>query len=298
MPQKITVYDLLISCPSDVVEYIPIIETAISRFNNSYGRLTDIVIRTFHWSKDTYPEFGDHPQALFNNQLLYNMDIVIGMFWTKFGEPTKDYNSGTEEEIEKMISMKKQVFLYFLDFPISPSKINQTQFDRLSAFKEKYCDESIYFSIPDSNTLMNQIRENLELYFGRISKGQKKHDSNPKNGILWVDDHPENNVNERTILEHYGLQFSLALNTEQALNLMHNNKFSLVISDMGRKEGNNEGYVLLEKIREFDKNIPFIIYAGSKAPEHIKQTKEKGGQGCTNNPGELVDLVIKNLLIN
>lgn len=298
MPKKVTVYDLLISCPSDVVEYIPIIETAISRFNNSYGRLNDIVIRTFHWSKDTYPEFGDHPQTLFNNQLLYSMDIVIGMFWTKFGEPTKDYNSGTEEEIEQMISMKKQVFLYFLDFPVSPSKINQTQFDRLTAFKAKYCNESIYFSIPDSNTLMNQIRENLELYFGRIIKNKKSYDSKQKHEILWVDDHPENNVNERTILEHYGLQFSLALNTEQALKLMNDNKFSLIISDMGRKEGNHEGYVLLEQIRELDKNIPFIIYAGSNSSEHIKQTIEKGGQGCTNDLSELIDLVIKNLLTN
>ncbi len=298
MPQKITVYDLLISCPLDVVDYIPIIETTINRFNNSYGRLNNIIIRTYHWSKDTYSEIGDHPQVLFNNQVLNNMDIVIGIFWTKFGEPTKDYNSGTEEEIERMISKKKQVFLYFLDFPVPPSQFKQSQFDKLNAFKEKYRDESIYFIISDENTLINKLRENLELYFGSIIKGKRFSESNNKNEILWVDDHPENNVYERTILEHYGLQFSLALNTEKALNLMHNNKFSLVISDMGRKEGNNEGYVLLEKIREFDENIPLIIYAGSKAPEHIKKTKDKGGQGCTNDPGELVDLVIKNLLIN
>lgn len=45
---------------------------------------------------------------------------------------------------------------------------------------------------------------------------------------------------------------------------MKHNKFALIISDMGRKEGIREGYVLLEEIRKMDKKIPFIIYAGSK----------------------------------
>ena len=33
----------------------------------------------------------------------------------------------TEEEIERMLSMGKQVFLYFLDKPLSPSKIDLEQ---------------------------------------------------------------------------------------------------------------------------------------------------------------------------
>lgn len=79
---------------------------------------------------------------------------------------------------------------------------------------------------------------------------------------------------------------------------MEYNQFALVISDMGRKEGKQEGYVLLYEIRKKDKKIPFIIYAGSKKKEHINETLKRGGQGCTNSPSELIDLVIKNLLNN
>ena len=59
---------------------------------------------------------------------------------------------------------------------------------------------------------------------------------------------------------------------------MEYNDFALIISDMGRKEGKQEGYVLLNEVRKKNKKIPFIIYAGSRKPEHIKETLKKGGQ--------------------
>ncbi len=124
-------------------------------------------------------------------------------------------------------------------------------------------------------------------------QGAKFKKNSGKKEILWVDDRPENNVYERNTLEHYGLVFSLALSTQQALHSMKHKKFALIISDMGRKEGDREGYKLLEEIRKFDNTIPFIIYAGSQQEEHIRETLKCGGQGCTNNPSELIDLVIK-----
>lgn len=65
---------------------------------------------------------------------------------------------------------------------------------------------------------------------------------------------------------------------------------------MGRKEGSREGYNLLEIIRKKNCKIPFIIYAGSRKQEHVMEALKRGAQGCTNNAGELIDLVIKNLL--
>jgi DNA-binding NtrC family response regulator len=41
--------------------------------------------------------------------------------------------------------------------------------------------------------------------------------------------------------------------------LFAKNHYALIISDMGRKEGKKEGYVLLEKVREINTDIPFII---------------------------------------
>lgn len=132
MAKDIKVYDLLISCPSDVSEYVEMLEKEVNHFNNFFGRKNNIIVRTRHWSKDSYSEFGNQPQELLNKQIVDSSDMALGFFGTRFGTPTENYGSGTEEEIERMLSMGKQVFLYFLDKPLSPSKIDQEQY-------KKYC---------------------------------------------------------------------------------------------------------------------------------------------------------------
>ena len=46
MPSKITVYDLLISCPSDVSDLIDVLEKEVNYFNNVFGRSNNVIIRT------------------------------------------------------------------------------------------------------------------------------------------------------------------------------------------------------------------------------------------------------------
>lgn len=117
-----------------------------------------------------------------------------------------------------------------------------------------------------------------------------------KNKILWVDDRPENNVYERKAFEALGLKFSIALSTNQALELLKHNRFAAIISDMGRQEGPREGYVLLESIRKQGDNTPFYIYAGSNLPEHKEEALRRGAQGSTNNIQELFTLVTRALI--
>lgn len=279
MPKSITAYDLLISCASDVSEHISKLEYAVNYFNNHYGRLNDVIIRTIHWSKNAYPSMEGPPQELLNKQIVDAADMVVGIFWTRFGTSTQKYDSGTEEEIERMITQKKQVFLYFLDAPISPAKIDFAQYAKVREFKERHKKDGIYFEINDVTNLATKFSDHLALYFDSIFRGPAFKEENSKGEILWVDDRPENNVYERKTLEKYGLNFTLALSTQQALLNLHKQKFSLIISDMGRKEGPQEGYVLLEEVRKIDKTIPFIVYAGSRRAEHIKKVIDCGGAG-------------------
>lgn len=117
-----------------------------------------------------------------------------------------------------------------------------------------------------------------------------------KNKILWVDDRPDNNIFERHSFEAMGIQFTLALSTQEALKYLENNRYAAIISDMGRVEGPREGYVLLDKIRSKEDNTPFFIYAGSNAPEHKLEARNQGAQGSTNSPYELFQIVTQALL--
>lgn len=111
--------------------------------------------------------------------------------------------------------------------------------------------------------------------------------------ILWVDDRPNNNIYERQAFESMGITFTLALSTQDALAELARQRFAVIISDMGRKEGPREGYVLLEEVRKTDQQMPFFIYTGSNSPEHRREAIERGAQGTTNHPRELVDMVLQ-----
>lgn len=115
------------------------------------------------------------------------------------------------------------------------------------------------------------------------------------NKILWVDDRPQNNIYERQAMESMGLEFTLALSTSEALQILNTRRFAAIISDMGRKEGPREGYVLLEAVRAKDKTTPFFIYAGSRAPQHQREAALRGAQGTTNIADDLVEMVIRAL---
>jgi len=114
-----------------------------------------------------------------------------------------------------------------------------------------------------------------------------------RNHLLWVDDRPENNVNERQAFEAMGLSFSLALTTKEALQEVASQRFAAIISDMGRLEGPREGYALLDALRSQGNQTPFFVYAGSAAPEHVQEVLDHGGQGCTNRPQDLFRMVMR-----
>lgn len=165
MPITVTQYTALISCPSDVKTELDIIKSVIDTFNRIYGSTNNINIQIKHWSIDSYPESGGHPQKLLDQQFINKCDIAIAVFWTKFGSPTEDYDSGTQEEIEEFIKSGKQVFLYFSNLPIRPDLLNSEQYKKVKEFQEKYKDKGIYSIYNSYEEFEKQILNHLTLYF-------------------------------------------------------------------------------------------------------------------------------------
>ncbi len=113
--------------------------------------------------------------------------------------------------------------------------------------------------------------------------------------VLWVDDRPNNNVHERQALVALGVSFVLAKSTEEALDKVTRASFDAIISDMGRPPDPRAGYTLLDQLRVSGNRTPFIIYAGSRDPEHRAEAIRHGAIGCTNRPDELFEMVLEAL---
>ena len=113
--------------------------------------------------------------------------------------------------------------------------------------------------------------------------------------VLWVDDRPDNNNYERHALEALGVKFVISTSTDDALNKVKSGHFDAVISDMGRPPDSRAGYTLLDKLRSSGNQIPYIIYAGSRSPEHQAEARRRGAVGCTNIATELFQMVVSTL---
>ncbi|MBG0569247.1 response regulator [Actinoplanes aureus] len=113
--------------------------------------------------------------------------------------------------------------------------------------------------------------------------------------VLWVDDRPDNNRYERRVLEALGVRLTTAASTEEAVDQLKRQSFDLIISDMGRPPDPRAGYTLLDELRSGGNHTPFVIYAGSRSPEHVKEARQRGALGCTNSPQELIQIVTQTL---
>jgi CheY-like chemotaxis protein len=138
-------------------------------------------------------------------------------------------------------------------------------------------------TIPDVNIV--EVARSVDSAVALSQRGA----SNPT--ILWVDDNPQNNVYIARTFETVGIEVALSERTSDALKILSERRFGAVISDMGRREGPREGYALLDALRARGDDTPLFFYAGSSKAEHKRETREHGGQGCTNDGQEVFEMV-------
>ena len=188
MPKNIIQYDLLISCPGDITSEIDIIEDTVIQFNTQFSDALGISIRTKRWQKNSYAQSGGKPQELLNEQFVNDCDAAVALLWTRFGTPTDKYGSGTEEEVELMLSSGRQVFMYFSDKPISPSQMNEDGYKKIQAFRERYKDRGIYFTYSSDEEFKKLFFAHLSQHFlseKRVAEVKEKRHSELK--IIGID---------------------------------------------------------------------------------------------------------------
>ena len=114
--------------------------------------------------------------------------------------------------------------------------------------------------------------------------------------ILWVDDHPENNVWEAAKLRKDGFLIDQVNSTDEALGELRGVQYQVIISDMGRHEGEMEkpdaGLLLLNSIRQQGIAVPLIFYCSSAAvSRYWKKAKAAGALAITSSQLELFEAI-------
>lgn len=146
------VFRVLIASPGDVGEERNVIPEIINEWNAVSAAQAQSILMPVKWESHSAPFLGNRPQAIINEQLVNECDLLVGVFWTRIGTHTGVSVSGTAEEIEQFVAQNKPVMLYFSQSPIDPEKIEIDQFTVLRSFKEKMRLQGLtesYSGIPD-----------------------------------------------------------------------------------------------------------------------------------------------------
>lgn len=118
--------------------------------------------------------------------------------------------------------------------------------------------------------------------------------------ILWVDDHPSNNLSEAAYFKSHRIAVHVAKSTEDALNLLAMNSYQLVISDLGRGEDRLAGLGMVRAMNQRRILVPVLIYtmrpetrSGQKAQANLVATA--GASDLAVTPQEVRAKVLKKL---
>lgn len=167
------VLQVLVTSPSDVPKTIieNVIES-VNQWNKLNSAARNIYLKPVRWETDVYSTLGgEEPQQIINTQIVSKSDILIGVFWTRIGTPTDNYESGSVEEIERHIGKEKPAMLYFLKKKVPLELLNNVdakqQYEKLEAFKSKWSRKGLYKVI---NVNTNIVFNDLSLLLNDNSK--------------------------------------------------------------------------------------------------------------------------------
>lgn len=97
MAYNAKVFNVMIASPGDVASERSIIRDVIYEWNAIHSQLRNIVLLPIGWESHSSPEMGDTPQGIINKQVLLKCDLLVGVFWTRLGTKTREFESGTVE---------------------------------------------------------------------------------------------------------------------------------------------------------------------------------------------------------
>ncbi|MGA9998266.1 MAG: hypothetical protein WBP93_22830, partial [Pyrinomonadaceae bacterium] len=131
-------------------------------------------IQALKWETDAFPGFHlAGSQAQIDDTLsINNCDIVVGIFWKRFGTPVRDAESGTEHELGRAHSAwrasrgkRPHIMVYFKDKKcVFKDDAEKEQFSKVQAFKEKLSKDGLWWAYRSKAEFEDFIREHLTMY--------------------------------------------------------------------------------------------------------------------------------------
>lgn len=179
-PSHPRLFRIVVASPSDVQPERNCLETVVAELNQGIAGLAGLRLELCRWETDTYPGFHvDGPQGLIDSILhIEDADLLIGIFWKRFGTPVADAGSGTAHEFRIAYDAwkrneKPQIMMYFNQrkyMPQSPTESDQQR--QVLQFKADFPSEGLWWPYRGKNHFEGLIRNHLS-HFIRQQHSEK-----------------------------------------------------------------------------------------------------------------------------
>jgi len=170
---------VVIASPGDVKPERDLIAATLDDLNRGIAGELGYHIDCRRWETDVYPQFHPHgTQGAIDKALrIQDCDILVGIFWSRFGTPVADARSGTEHEFRlayEAWQMRERpvIMLYFKTEPFTAKTVEDAeQLKRVLEFKSTLPQEAVYGDVDDIeafgkrllNDLTQLLRQNFKL---------------------------------------------------------------------------------------------------------------------------------------
>src|SRR2546421_326447 len=118
--RRVGLYRIVVASPGDVAQERKLLARVVDDLNHGLAGHLGIRLELWRWETDSFPGFHPQgPQGQIDRAMdIEHCDVVIGIFWKRFGTPTTDAKSGTEHELRRAIESynkesKPHVMVYF-----------------------------------------------------------------------------------------------------------------------------------------------------------------------------------------
>ncbi|MET9262755.1 hypothetical protein [Amycolatopsis sp. NPDC004079] len=106
--------------------------------------------------------------------------------------------------------------------------------------------------------------------------------------VLWIDDHPGNNVYETLALERLGKLVTVATTSAAARIYLSRMDFAAVVTNLGRDDDPEAGTRFIQELRAAGNRIPVVVYTANASSSAADAARTAGADAVFDLPHLLV----------
>jgi hypothetical protein len=148
------------------------LENVVDELNRRLAPAHGCRLSLWRWEIDAQPGLHlEGPQGLIDVAMrIEDADVVVGIFWKRFGTPTVHAGSGTEHELRRAWSAwhehgRPQVMIYFCQRPYMPqSSTEAEQQQQVLGFRAAMPDQQLWWTYSTTGDFERAVREHLTAF--------------------------------------------------------------------------------------------------------------------------------------